>query len=110
MGRKVCTSLVILALVLLPAPYTKAAVGYSNGEAIMPAPSSSMRLEDGVAPELGVISVVDLDVNGLLGGNDIGMGALKRNGPVCLVAPCVTGGPSSGGGRGCNPHYHCVIH
>ncbi|KAF7033291.1 hypothetical protein CFC21_044402 [Triticum aestivum] len=104
-----CASL-ILALVMLPALDTKAAVGYSNGEAVMPAPSSSMRLEDGVAPELGVISVVDLDVNGLLGGKNISPKAVNPTKPVCLVAPCVAGGPSSGGGRGCNPHYHCAVH
>ncbi|EMS65285.1 hypothetical protein TRIUR3_34667 [Triticum urartu] len=88
MGRKVCISLVILALVLLAGSNTRAAAGYSKGEALMPSSSSSMKLEDGVAPELGVMTVVNLDVHSrLLGGNNVAPRSLDPNRPVCLVTP-----------------------
>ncbi|KAM3335895.1 hypothetical protein ACQJBY_030059 [Aegilops geniculata] len=64
MGRKAsCISLVILALVLA-GPDAKSAAGYSVDQAAMSSSwtTLSMRLEDGVAPELGVVTAVDLDV------------------------------------------------
>uniref|UniRef100_M8BG50 Uncharacterized protein n=1 Tax=Aegilops tauschii TaxID=37682 RepID=M8BG50_AEGTA len=55
MGRKAsCISLVILVLVLAGLD-AKSAAGYSVDQA-------AMKLEDGVAPELGVVTAVDIDV------------------------------------------------
>uniref|UniRef100_A0A8I6XU94 Uncharacterized protein n=1 Tax=Hordeum vulgare subsp. vulgare TaxID=112509 RepID=A0A8I6XU94_HORVV len=107
MGRKACISLIILALVLLSGPGTRAATGYSKDEALMPS-SSSMKLEDGVAQELGVMTLVELEVHSvLLGGNSVSPATLGHDKPVCVAHPCVAGGPYSGGSRGCSAHYQC---
>ncbi|KAF7040265.1 hypothetical protein CFC21_094766 [Triticum aestivum] len=110
MGRKVCISLAILALVLLGGPGAKA-TAFAGGAASMDAavavrqvmPTSSIKLEDGVAPELAV----DMDVHRRVL-VDIGKSVDDRDKQRCLKTPCIAGGPYSGGLRGCNPRYGCA--
>ncbi|XP_037410533.1 uncharacterized protein LOC119273491 [Triticum dicoccoides] len=107
MDRNVCVSLVILALVLA-CPDTKAAAVYNVDQAVMPkSSSSSMRLEDVVAPELAVVTTMDLDVRSrVYGAGDISNGALDANKPRCVRnCPAPAGYPYTG--RGCNKYYDC---
>lgn len=106
MDRNVCISLVMLALVLA-GPDTGAAAVYSIDQAVMPTLSSSMRLEDGVALELAVVTMVDLDVHSrVFGAGDISNGALDANKPRCVRnCPAPSGYPYTG--RGCSKYYDC---
>ncbi|XBI22354.1 hypothetical protein VPH35_063382 [Triticum aestivum] len=104
MARKVfaCVSLVILALVLA-GPGAKAAAIYSIDGAVSSS-SSLARLEDGVAPELAVVTTADLEVHrDILRG--IGTGALDPSKPGCLPLCAGKGLPYTG--RRCNPYNHC---
>ncbi|VAH69322.1 unnamed protein product [Triticum turgidum subsp. durum] len=107
MDRNVCVSLVILALVLA-CPDTEAAAVYNVDQAVMPkSSSSSMRLEDVVAPELAVVTTMDLEVRSrVYGAGDISNGALDANKPRCVRnCPAPAGYPYTG--RGCNKYYDC---
>ncbi|VAH85399.1 uncharacterized protein LOC119282428 [Triticum dicoccoides] len=111
MGRKECISLAILALVLLAGPGAKA-TAFAGGAASMDAavavrqvmPTSSIKLEDGVAPELAVVLEMHRRVLMDSFGNSVYNSDTQRR----LKAPCIAGGPYSGGLRGCNPRYGCV--
>ena len=105
MGRKVCISLLMLlgvALALAGPADANMEAAYSIDAAVrqLMSPSSSSRLEDGVAPEF----TVDMEVHRrVLAG--ISAGALNRNGPACN-GPC----PARGGSytnRGCQSKYQC---
>ncbi|XP_020197748.1 uncharacterized protein [Aegilops tauschii subsp. strangulata] len=108
--QAVCISLVILALVLLAGPGAKAAAllgGTASVDAaqqLMPS-SSSMRLEDGMAPELAVVStVVDLGVHRrVLAGID--PGPLNGNEQACRPKCAQPGQPNTG--RNCLKIYRC---
>ncbi|KAM3354721.1 hypothetical protein ACQJBY_025444 [Aegilops geniculata] len=111
-GKAVCIWLVILALVLLAGPGTKAAalVGSTGSvdaaRQLMPSSSSSsMRLGDGVAPELAVVStVVDLGVHRrVLAGID--PGPLNGNKQACRPKCAQPGQPNTG--RNCLKIYRC---
>ncbi|KAI5002020.1 uncharacterized protein LOC123440962 [Hordeum vulgare subsp. vulgare] len=106
MGRKVCICLAILALVLLAGPGAKASP-FAGGPASMDAAvavrerMSSMKLEDGVAPELAM----DLELHRRILAINVGQSALDGNRPSC-IKNC----PASGGaytGRGCLKKYGC---
>ncbi|VAH85392.1 unnamed protein product [Triticum turgidum subsp. durum] len=105
MDRSVCITLVILALVLA-GPDKGAAAVYSTDQGGMPTSSSSMRLEDGVAPELGAVTVVDLGMHSrvFLRGQVNGKG-LDPNRPVCPHSPCAP--PGQPYIRGCKKIYGC---
>uniref|UniRef100_M8BCB8 Uncharacterized protein n=1 Tax=Aegilops tauschii TaxID=37682 RepID=M8BCB8_AEGTA len=106
MDRKaVCISLVILALVLLAGPGTKAAaLGSGTGTANLDA-VRQLRLEDGVAPELAVVStVVDHGVHRrVLAGID--PGPLNGNKQACRPKCAQPGQPNTG--RNCLKIYRC---
>ncbi|KAI5002027.1 hypothetical protein ZWY2020_026677 [Hordeum vulgare] len=105
MDRNVCVSLVILAFVLTAGPDTEARAVYNVGQAVMPTPSSSsMTLEDGVAPELGAVTAVDMDVHSrvFVGVNGIGLDPER---PVCPKSPCAA--PGQPYTPGCKAIYHC---
>ncbi|KAI5002030.1 hypothetical protein ZWY2020_026690 [Hordeum vulgare] len=115
MDRKTCISLVILALVLVAGPDSKAATLSGGTASIDAAPqlmpsssssSSSMRLEDGVAPELAVVSTaMDLGVHRrVLAGIDAG--PLDSNKQACRPKCALPGRPNTGG-RNCLKIYHC---
>ncbi|KAM3354722.1 hypothetical protein ACQJBY_025445 [Aegilops geniculata] len=113
MNSKVCIALVILALAVLPGLGTKAAA-LAGGTAtiedaaasqMMAMSSSSMKLEDGVPPEL---AVVDLEVHRrVLTGRYISPNGLNPNGPVCNGA-CTPGKSYNFQGRPCAKIYMCV--
>ena len=109
MDRNVCISLVMLALVLAGLDTgAEAAAVYNVDQAVMPkSSSSSMRLEDVVAPELAVVTTMDLDVRSrVYGAGDISNGALDANKPRCVRnCPAPAGYPYTG--RGCNKYYDC---
>ena len=105
--RAVCISwLVILALVLLAGPGL-AASSLAGGTASIDVarqlmPSSLMRLEDGVAPELAV----DLGLHRrVLAGIDPGAGPLNANKPACKPKCAEPGQPNTG--PGCLKIYGC---
>ncbi|XBI22342.1 hypothetical protein VPH35_063370 [Triticum aestivum] len=112
MDRKaVCIWFLILALVLLAGPGANAAAllgGTASVDAVrqlMPTSSSSMRLGDGVAPELAVVStVVDLGVHRrVLAGID--PGPLNGNKQACRPKCAQPGQPNTG--RNCLKIYRC---
>ncbi|XP_020197743.1 uncharacterized protein [Aegilops tauschii subsp. strangulata] len=109
--QAVCISLAILALVLLAGPGAKAAelvggtASIDGVRQLMPS-SSSMRLGDGVAPELAVVStVVDLGVHRrVLAGID--PGPLNGNKQACRPKCAQPGQPNTG--RNCLKIYRCL--
>ncbi|KAI5002023.1 hypothetical protein ZWY2020_026673 [Hordeum vulgare] len=104
MGRNVCVSFLLLALVLA-GPDTTAAVVYNVDKAVMPRLPSSMRLEDGVAPELAMVTAVDVHRR-VYGSGDITKESLDPNKPRCVRnCPAPAGYPYTG--RGCNKYYDC---
>ncbi|XP_037418555.1 uncharacterized protein LOC119282423 [Triticum dicoccoides] len=112
MNRKaVCISLVILALMLLAGPGTKAAALSGDTASVdavrqlMATSSSPMRLGDVVAPELVVVStVVDLGVHRrVLAGID--PGPLNGNKQACRPKCAQPGQPNTG--RNCLKIYRC---
>ncbi|XP_048549504.1 uncharacterized protein LOC125529137 [Triticum urartu] len=106
MGRKVCISFAILALLLVAGPGAKAAT-FAGGPASMDAAvamrqrMSAMKLEDGVAPEL----TVDLEVHRRILAINVGQSALDGNRPSC-IQNCPARGDSYTG-RGCLKRYGC---
>ncbi|KAF7033283.1 hypothetical protein CFC21_044394 [Triticum aestivum] len=116
MKSKVCISLVILALAVLPGLGMKAAA-LAGGTAttedaaasqMMAISPSSMKLEDGVPPEL---AVVDLEVHRrvLTGTNISPNNGLNPYRPVCNPA-CTPGKSYNFQGRPCANIYMCVGH
>ncbi|XP_044354173.1 uncharacterized protein [Triticum aestivum] len=113
MDRVVCTSLVVLALAVLAGPGTKAAA-LAGGTASMDAGSTvrpqlmsatqslSMKLEDGVAPELAAASVVNLEVHRRVLG-EINPDVLGKD--VCMPRCPAKGQPYTG--HACKNIYKC---
>ncbi|KAF7033284.1 hypothetical protein CFC21_044395 [Triticum aestivum] len=99
MGRKAsCISLVILALVLAAAD-AKSAAGYSVDQA------ATMRLEDGVAPELGVVTAVDLDVRRHVLHSISPQYVREPSRPACVEGCGAPGERYTG--RDCKKKYQC---
>uniref|UniRef100_R7VZF0 Uncharacterized protein n=1 Tax=Aegilops tauschii TaxID=37682 RepID=R7VZF0_AEGTA len=70
--------------------------------------SSSMKLDDGVVPELVVASVVDLEVHRrILAGTPISPGALNPNMGVCTKSGGCGGRGNPYSVRGCNRYNFC---
>lgn len=67
----------------------------------MVAPSSSARLEDAVAPELGV----DMELHRRILAGNVGSGALRPDRPACVQSCPARGGSYTG--RGCKTVYRC---
>ncbi|XP_044973430.1 uncharacterized protein LOC123440956 [Hordeum vulgare subsp. vulgare] len=98
MDRKVCISLVILALVLAG---PMAGAVYSIDEAAMPT-SLSMNLESGMAPELAVVDL-ELEVHRrVLAGGTLNVLDADRN--RCIKTCHPDGQPYT---PGCLKIYHC---
>ncbi|KAF7033282.1 hypothetical protein CFC21_044393 [Triticum aestivum] len=118
MDRKVCIFLVILVLAVLAGPGAKAAAldsgtgridaGAAVRQLMSASHSSSMKLDDGVVPELAVASVVDLEVHRrILAGAPVSPGALNPNKGVCTRSGGCGGKGNPYTGRGCNPYNFC---
>ncbi|KAM3335894.1 hypothetical protein ACQJBY_030058 [Aegilops geniculata] len=114
MDRVVCISLVVLALAVLAGPGTKAAAlaggtaSMDAGSAVRPqlmsaSQSLSMKLEDGVAPELAAASVVNLEVHRRVLG-EINPADVLRKG-VCNPRCPAKGQPYTG--HACKNIYRC---
>ncbi|KAM3354724.1 hypothetical protein ACQJBY_025447 [Aegilops geniculata] len=104
-GKASCISLVILALVLA-GPDAKSAAGHSVDQAAMPSSSTlSMRLEDGVAPELGVETAVDLDVRRHVLHSISPQYVREPSRPACVEGCGARGERYTG--RDCKKKYQC---
>lgn len=120
MDRKVPTSPLLLVLTVvvlsLAVPSTgdmRAVLSGGEGAALhgiivavrrlaMVAPLSSLvRLEDAVAPELGV----DMELHRRILAGNVGSGALRPDRPACVQSCPARGGSYTG--RGCKTVYRC---